>query len=1068
MKKIILLIILISSVLVTNLFCETELIDQRTFYTKTYRIRNNNFKTIYSAFPVHYKNKNGEFNEIDLQNPVCDSLINLAINQMRKQNGKIQDSLYLPTSLGEYEKQDITGGGVFYWCWQAQTVGKRLEYDGDIHTYRCFIKYNDGITKPCIYGGHFELNPQYVTLNCSRWEDYSIGNVEVWGQHYFSIDWNDPDENDWNSLINPPYEDYQLSSWNTSNEDYSQNFYPGDELYEQFWDLLQYHSENDYLGVAFIADNADTTISLTDRNIILYYEMDLEIYGTVKDVNNNGIGGVTINFSNGAGSTTTNSAGYYHHLVDYGWSGTVTPQKTGYEFMPEYRDYSSVTEPIGEENYLGISLDDNKIYIHPNLGDYNTIQSGINAASDGDTVMVCDGTYTGQFNRNLTWNGNEKHITVMSVNGPDNCIIDGENTNNDGFLFSWSSDFISSEDVINGITIKDFEGSAINSIVGSPSIMNNKIINCNGNSWKAAIKVKDVDNPEVECLILNNTFEDCQIIYNHASNDIEGGAIHCEGYGWISNNEFINCRATGFDDGYTTPEGYGKGGGIWVINNSTQEMIIKDNNFDNCEANKGGAIFADGSGVIIIETNDIHACEAGWGGSIYESCSNIQIINNEIYNCHGVFYLDGTDGFGGEGAGIYVVGPAYIANNTIHDNFGSINGVGISGPSSSGVEIVNNEFYGNEQNGVNNSCFLFGVSIALEGDDIIVSSNKIHNEKSYDFMDMIYVSGYNITVKNNVIYDNTNSDLYSRAAIGCRGSYEFNPDSVNIVNNTILNNEYGIYCFDFSGGDQVKMKNNIIFNNSIGIKEDYGSVANIQFCNVFNNNTDYQGCSPGTGCISTDPMFADPANDDYSLTWSSNNISPCIDAGDPDMTWDADDTPPDIGAKTAVTHSYFTNQFDNGVIDSVEWISFPALNTITNGATEALFVLENQELIDDDWVQTDDILDYLLYEDENNPKIYFDDYYNVWQNDLQPDGNFHSYQGYKMQLRDNNDSIRIGITGIWEDFSEPIQLYANQANWIGCYLEEPASISEAFSSIEDEWISIKSEHWSVHRQINDW
>ncbi|MBS3768507.1 MAG: T9SS type A sorting domain-containing protein, partial [Candidatus Cloacimonetes bacterium] len=347
----------------------------------------------------------------------------------------------------------------------------------------------------------------------------------------------------------------------------------------------------------------------------------------------------------------------------------------------------------------------------------------------------------------------------------------------------------------------------------------------------------------------------------------------------------------------------------------------------------------------------------------------------------------------------------------------------------------------------------------LKGDDIIVSGNKIHNEKSYDNMDMIYVSGYNITVKDNVIYDNSNSDLYSRAAIGCQGSYEFNPDSINIVNNTIVNNEYGIYCYDFSDGDQVKVKNNIIIDNFTGIK-DNSNVVNIQYCDAFDNNTDYQGCSPGIGCISTDPIFADPANDDYSLTWNSDNISPCIDAGDPDMTGDADGTPPDIGAKTAVSHSYFNNQYDNEVLDNAEWISFPALNTITNGATEALFVLENQELINSNATQDDDILDYVEY--MYIQEIWFDD---IWHNTL---GNFESKQGYKIQLRDDNDSIPIGITGIWEDPSEPIQLYANQTNWIGCSLEEPASISEAFSSIEDEWISIESEHWAVYRQIDDW
>jgi len=80
-------------------------------------------------------------------------------------------------------------------------------------------------------------------------------------------------------------------------------------------------------------------------------------------------------------------------------------------------------------------------------GDFLTIQEGINAALDGDTVLVKDGTYTGANNKNLDFGG--KEITVGSENGADVTIIDCQHDGR-GFYFHSGETSLS---IVRGFTI---------------------------------------------------------------------------------------------------------------------------------------------------------------------------------------------------------------------------------------------------------------------------------------------------------------------------------------------------------------------------------------------------------------------------------------------------------------------------------------------------------------------------------------------------------------------------------------------------------------------------------------
>ena len=87
------------------------------------------------------------------------------------------------------------------------------------------------------------------------------------------------------------------------------------------------------------------------------------------------------------GDVKTAKDGTYRVEVPYKWSGKVTPDKEGHEFMPEARDYSNVTDVYANEDYVARVFN---YEISGTAGMAGVVMAGL----PGEPITDLDGRYT--------------------------------------------------------------------------------------------------------------------------------------------------------------------------------------------------------------------------------------------------------------------------------------------------------------------------------------------------------------------------------------------------------------------------------------------------------------------------------------------------------------------------------------------------------------------------------------------------------------------------------------------------------------------------------------------------
>ncbi len=292
-------------------------------------------------------------------------------------------------------------------------------------------------------------------------------------------------------------------------------------------------------------------------------------------------------------------------------------------------------------------------------GDYPTIQSAIDAASEGDIIYVGPGTWTGTGNSVVNFLG--KGVTVQSLFGAQSTIIDGENIRRGVICMNDET----AASVLNGFTITGGlanEGGGIFLQECSPTITYCIIDGNNAQDTYA-------HGGGIFCWRGNPSISNCTISDNTSTGDYaDGGGLHFNESSVVISNCTIsrNMSLSGggisvlagtplitnciFTENWTIDGGLGDGGGIFIhagnptvsdcqftnntaywggggIGSVTSSTVVTGCIFSNNSARNGGGIHFE------LGTEQVSNCsfsenEAVQGGGLYCGSGSLSTISN--------------------------------------------------------------------------------------------------------------------------------------------------------------------------------------------------------------------------------------------------------------------------------------------------------------------------------------------------------------------------------------------------------------------------------------------------------
>ncbi len=465
---------------------------------------------------------------------------------------------------------------------------------------------------------------------------------------------------------------------------------------------------------------------------------------------------------------------------------------------------------------------------------YPTIQSALNAAFNGDAVIVQPGTY----NENLNTLG--KDIRIIGAGA--------------------------------GATVSGSPGSAVLTVgsASTDSYYSNLTIRNGDGLLGGGISVGANARP---------TFENCRVWLNSASG---GGAMFV----------FGNASVTVLSCDIWANHADAEGGGISMLAGSTltlEDTLLEANSADlsggalrafdatvdisgtthflnNSSVQDGGAIEAlDGASVVMTGAR-FTGNQAGWsGGAIYASAAGL--------SSHMSTFTSNTADAPG-GAMLLVDASLCFSSFDMFTENAALNGGAIR-VLESGL-LLKGGFI------VNNSADDYGGAIAVTGNEspaagLVFNSNISLNTARFGGATFVNVGpasagATTATFANCLITNNTASIPTGQGGIGVGQNGTPHADTlVKVVNSTVADNSGGSRNgFDVAPGSRVALHNSIVWNNA-----GPGLSGSWHGQDISHSIFPEAATFAGTGNINADPRLRNPPSGDYTLA----SDSPGIDAG---------------------------------------------------------------------------------------------------------------------------------------------------------------------------------------------